>query len=65
MAMQLGASLPVGDIGLPDSESLTYERYFGLRNKPFSLSPDPKFFFSNPSRREARRFGRSSLSRNG
>ena len=44
-------ALPAVDIGLPDSESLTYERYFGLREKPFSLSPDPRFFFTNPSRR--------------
>jgi type II secretory pathway predicted ATPase ExeA len=30
-----------------DPGSLTYERYFGLREKPFSLSSDPRFFVSN------------------
>jgi type II secretory pathway predicted ATPase ExeA/cell division septation protein DedD len=28
---------------------LTYEPYFGLREKPFSLSADPRFFFRNSS----------------
>ena len=30
-----------------DPGALTYERYFGLREKPFSLSSDPRFFVSN------------------
>ncbi len=29
--------------------SLTYEIYFGLREKPFSLSPNPRFFFRTKS----------------
>jgi type II secretory pathway predicted ATPase ExeA/cell division septation protein DedD len=37
----------VSDAGPQDPGSLTYERYFGLREKPFSLSSDPRFFFSN------------------
>jgi len=32
-----------------DPESLTYERYYGLREKPFSLSSDPRFFFTSSS----------------
>jgi general secretion pathway protein A len=37
----------VSDASPQDPGSLTYERYFGLREKPFSLSSDPRFFFSN------------------
>jgi type II secretory pathway predicted ATPase ExeA len=37
----------VSDPGPRDPGALTYERYFGLREKPFSLSSDPRFFFSN------------------
>jgi general secretion pathway protein A len=40
---------PVSDVILQDPGSLTYEPYFGLREKPFSLSPDPRFFFRNPA----------------
>jgi general secretion pathway protein A len=29
--------------------ALTYERYFGLTEKPFSLSSDPRFLYSSPS----------------
>ena len=32
-----------------DPDSLTYEGYCGLREKPFSLSSDPRFFFSKSS----------------
>ena len=32
-----------------DPGSLTYEPYFGLREKPFSLSSDPRFFYSHSS----------------
>lgn len=31
------------------SESLSYEPYYGLREKPFSLSADPKFLYKSPS----------------
>ena len=34
------------EIAPPDPGSLTYEPYFGLREKPFSLSSDPRFFYS-------------------
>jgi general secretion pathway protein A len=33
----------------PDPGSLTYEPHFGLREKPFSLSSDPRFFYSHSS----------------
>ena len=32
-----------------DPASLTYEPYFGLREKAFSLSSDPRFFYSDSS----------------
>jgi general secretion pathway protein A len=32
-----------------DSDSLTYEPYCGLREKPFSLSSDPRFFYNRSS----------------
>ena len=37
----------VSDAGPQDPGALTYERHFGLREKPFSLSSDPRFFFGN------------------
>jgi type II secretory pathway predicted ATPase ExeA/cell division septation protein DedD len=37
------------DVRSQDPGSLTYEPYFGLREKPFSLSSDPRFFFSHSS----------------
>ena len=30
-----------------------YERFFGLRERPFELTPDPRFLFLSPSHREA------------
>src|SRR5678809_1272061 len=30
-----------------------YTRHYGLREKPFSLSPDPRFLFLSTSHREA------------
>src|SRR5437867_2103019 len=30
-----------------------YERYYGLRERPFDLSPDPRFLFLSPKHREA------------
>ena len=39
----------VSDTTSPDPGSLTYEPYFGLHEKPFSLSSDPRFFFSQSS----------------
>jgi type II secretory pathway predicted ATPase ExeA len=38
-----------GDAATPDSGSLTYEPQFHLREKPFSLSSDPRFFYSGSS----------------
>jgi general secretion pathway protein A len=31
------------------SPSLTYEPFYGLQEKPFSLSPDPRFLFRSPA----------------
>jgi general secretion pathway protein A len=31
------------------SASLTYEPFYGLREKPFSLSSDPRFLFKSPA----------------
>src|SRR5678815_4815822 len=31
------------------SASLTYEPFYGLREKPFSLSADPRFLFRSPA----------------
>jgi general secretion pathway protein A len=42
-------AIGVSDASPQDPGSLTYEPYFGLGEKPFSLSPDPRFFFSNSS----------------
>src|SRR5436305_12991951 len=30
-----------------------YERYYGLAEKPFSLTPDPKFLYRSPSHANA------------
>src|SRR5262252_2224191 len=38
-----------GDAAPPDSGSLTYEPQFSLREKPFSLSSDPRFFYNGSS----------------
>jgi len=37
---------------VPDA-TLTYETYFGLKEKPFSLASDPRFFYSSQSHRKA------------
>jgi general secretion pathway protein A len=40
----------IGTSDVPqDPGSLTYEPHFGLREKPFSLSSDPRFFYSHSS----------------
>ena len=39
----------VADTTSPDPGSLTYEPFFGLHEKPFSLSSDPRFFFGHAS----------------
>src|SRR5687768_5434520 len=33
----------------PHADTLTYETYFGLNEKPFSLSSDPRFLYQSPS----------------
>src|SRR5690349_102936 len=35
--------------GTATSASLTYEPFFGLREKPFSLSADPRFLYRSPA----------------
>ena len=42
---QRAADLTAAGIG----SSLTYEPFFGLHEKPFSLSADPRFLFKSPS----------------
>src|SRR5215470_5121080 len=37
------------DVSAQDPGSLTYEPHFGLREKPFSLSSDPRFFYRQSS----------------
>lgn len=37
------------DLSRGRSDSLTYEPFFGLREKPFSLSADPRFLFRSPA----------------
>jgi type II secretory pathway predicted ATPase ExeA/cell division septation protein DedD len=36
-------------VGAGTSSSLTYEPFYGLREKPFSLSADPRFLFRSPA----------------
>jgi len=33
----------------PQADTLTYEPYFGLNEKPFSLSADPRFVYDSPT----------------
>ena len=33
----------------PQADTLTYERYFGLNEKPFSLNADPRFVYDSPA----------------
>jgi general secretion pathway protein A len=35
--------------GVGTSSSLTYEPFYGLREKPFSLSADPRFLYKSPA----------------
>src|SRR4030088_1217203 len=39
----------VSDGSAQDPGALTYEPYFGLREKPFSLASDPRFFCRHSS----------------
>jgi type II secretory pathway predicted ATPase ExeA len=47
------AITPLSDARSDDTGSLTYEPYFGLREKAFSLSPDPRFFLRQSSHAKA------------
>ncbi len=44
---RLNSFIGTPEIAPPDPGSLTYEPHFGLREKPFSLSSDPRFFYSH------------------
>jgi type II secretory pathway predicted ATPase ExeA len=35
------------------TDYIMYTDYFGFREKPFSITPDPRFFYTNPSYQEA------------
>jgi type II secretory pathway predicted ATPase ExeA/cell division septation protein DedD len=43
------AFFPLSDAKSGATDSLTYEAHFGLREKPFSLSPNPRFFLRQSS----------------
>jgi general secretion pathway protein A len=43
------AQTPVAPPAIGLSPSLTYEPYYGLKEKPFSLSADPRFLFKSPA----------------
>lgn len=47
------AITPLSDARSDDTGSLTYEPHFGLREKAFSLSPDPRFFLRQSSHAKA------------
>ena len=40
-------------VATQDPDCLSYEPFFGLREKPFSLSPDPRFFYRTASHEAA------------
>jgi general secretion pathway protein A len=46
---QFGKFQPTAVRGTRRSSLLTYEPYYGLREKPFSLSADPRFLYKSPS----------------
>lgn len=46
---QFGKPLPSAVPAKGRSSLLTYEPYYGLREKPFSLSADPRFLYKSPS----------------
>ena len=46
---QFGKPQPSAGPAKGRSSLLTYEPYYGLREKPFSLSPDPRFLYKSPS----------------
>ena len=44
---RLNSFIGTPEIAPPDPGSLTYEPHFGLGEKPFSLSADPRFLYSH------------------
>jgi type II secretory pathway predicted ATPase ExeA len=46
---QFGKFQPTAVRGTRRSSLLTYEPYYGLHEKPFSLSADPRFLYKSPS----------------
>ena len=46
--MQLPSALPLAD-------TLTYEPFFGLNEKPFSLDSDPRFIYDSPTHQATRK----------
>ena len=44
----MGADTP-SVVPFQPQDALTYERYFGLNEKPFSLSADPRFVYDSPA----------------
>src|SRR5688500_11424441 len=48
-AFQVSNPARMAAFGEGSSPSLTYEPYYGLREKPFSLSSDPRFLYTGPS----------------
>jgi len=47
-AVQLPSALPLAD-------TLTYEPFFGLNEKPFSLDSDPRFIYDSPTHQATRK----------
>ncbi|MDH3459927.1 MAG: XrtA-associated ATPase [Burkholderiaceae bacterium] len=41
-----------------------YEAFYGLKNKPFQLNPDPSFYFSSKQHRRAKAYLQYGVSRN-
>lgn len=37
----------------PEKRKIMYTSYFGFREEPFNISPDPRFFYANPGHEEA------------
>ena len=52
--VEISSSGPV-PVHLPAPDSLTYEPFFGLNEKPFSLESDPRFIFASPTHDATRR----------
>src|SRR5512134_1519140 len=42
-----------GDVDSPTASSGLYEEFFGFSERPFQLTPNPRFLFLGPGHREA------------